>query len=148
MAPLQPWMKPGFFNITPCSLDPVNASHLVASCLSPFAVLYCGAGGVRGGWDNLLAIIPGGSSVPMLPKNVCDTVSQGPEGHRGWGRADKTERVRGGGSWCGGINYVGDTGCGKGHGVKAQGAGRRNSTRHGRGMLGADWCGAMRASDE
>ncbi|MDX1975466.1 MAG: NADH-quinone oxidoreductase subunit NuoF [Rickettsiales bacterium] len=32
------------------------------------------AGGVRGGWDNLLAIIPGGSSVPMLPKDICDTV--------------------------------------------------------------------------
>ena len=32
------------------------------------------AGGVRGGWDNLLAIIPGGSSVPLLNKEVCDTV--------------------------------------------------------------------------
>jgi len=32
------------------------------------------AGGVRGGWDNLLAIIPGGSSVPVLPKSVCETV--------------------------------------------------------------------------
>jgi NADH-quinone oxidoreductase subunit F len=32
------------------------------------------AGGVRGGWDNLLAVIPGGSSVPMLPKSICDTV--------------------------------------------------------------------------
>ena len=32
------------------------------------------AGGVRGGWDNLKAIIPGGSSVPMIPKNICDTV--------------------------------------------------------------------------
>ncbi len=32
------------------------------------------AGGVRGGWDNLLAIIPGGSSVPMLPKEICDTM--------------------------------------------------------------------------
>ncbi len=32
------------------------------------------AGGVRGGWDNLLAIIPGGSSVPMLPKSICDDV--------------------------------------------------------------------------
>ncbi len=32
------------------------------------------AGGVRGGWDNLLAIIPGGSSVPLIPKAVCDTV--------------------------------------------------------------------------
>ncbi|MCW0233525.1 MAG: NADH-quinone oxidoreductase subunit NuoF [Ferrovibrio sp.] len=32
------------------------------------------AGGVRGGWDNLLAIIPGGSSVPLLPKTICDDV--------------------------------------------------------------------------
>ncbi len=32
------------------------------------------AGGVRGGWDNLLAIIPGGSSVPMLPRSICDDV--------------------------------------------------------------------------
>ena len=32
------------------------------------------AGGVRGGWDNLLAVIPGGCSVPILPKSVCDTV--------------------------------------------------------------------------
>jgi NADH-quinone oxidoreductase subunit F len=32
------------------------------------------AGGVRGGWDNLLAIIPGGSSVPVIPKSICDTV--------------------------------------------------------------------------
>lgn len=30
------------------------------------------AGGVRGGWDNLLAIIPGGSSVPLLPRHLCD----------------------------------------------------------------------------
>ncbi len=32
------------------------------------------AGGVRSGWDNLLAVIPGGSSVPMLPKTICDDV--------------------------------------------------------------------------
>jgi NADH-quinone oxidoreductase subunit F len=32
------------------------------------------AGGVRGGWDNLLAIIPGGASVPLLPKSICDDV--------------------------------------------------------------------------
>jgi NADH dehydrogenase (ubiquinone) flavoprotein 1 len=29
-------------------------------------------GGVRGGWDNLKAVIPGGSSTPILPKHVCD----------------------------------------------------------------------------
>src|SRR5882724_5846660 len=32
------------------------------------------AGGVRGGWDNLLAVIPGGSSMPLIPKSICDTV--------------------------------------------------------------------------
>ncbi len=32
------------------------------------------AGGVRGGWDNLLGVIPGGSSVPVLPKSICDDV--------------------------------------------------------------------------
>ena len=37
----------------------------------PFDVLidkHCG--GIRGGWDNLKAVIPGGSSVPMLPGSV------------------------------------------------------------------------------
>lgn len=29
------------------------------------------AGGVRGGWDNLLAVIPGGSSVPCIPAAQC-----------------------------------------------------------------------------
>jgi NADH-quinone oxidoreductase subunit F len=33
------------------------------------------AGGVRGGWDNLLAIIPGGSSTPLMPKDVCETMT-------------------------------------------------------------------------
>lgn len=31
-------------------------------------------GGVIGGWNNLKAIIPGGSSVPLLPRRVCETV--------------------------------------------------------------------------
>ncbi|KTW25980.1 NADH-ubiquinone oxidoreductase 51 kDa subunit, mitochondrial [Pneumocystis carinii B80] len=31
-------------------------------------------GGVRGGWDNLLGIIPGGSSVPILTKTQCENV--------------------------------------------------------------------------
>jgi NADH-quinone oxidoreductase subunit F len=30
------------------------------------------AGGVRGGWKNLLAVIPGGSSVPLLPAAQCE----------------------------------------------------------------------------
>ena len=33
------------------------------------------AGGVRGGWDNLLAVIPGGSSVRCLPGDICKDLS-------------------------------------------------------------------------
>jgi len=32
------------------------------------------AGGVHGGWENLQAIIPGGASVPLLPRADCETV--------------------------------------------------------------------------
>lgn len=31
-------------------------------------------GGVQGGWDNLQAVIPGGSSVPLIPKEICERV--------------------------------------------------------------------------
>ena len=33
------------------------------------------AGGVIGGWDNLPAVIPGGSSMPLLPKIICDRIT-------------------------------------------------------------------------
>jgi len=33
------------------------------------------AGGVRGGWDNLLAVIPGGSSVPCITQDVCNDIN-------------------------------------------------------------------------
>jgi NADH-quinone oxidoreductase subunit F len=33
------------------------------------------AGGVRGGWSNLLAVIPGGSSMPLLPADQCENVT-------------------------------------------------------------------------
>jgi NADH-quinone oxidoreductase subunit F len=32
------------------------------------------AGGVRGGWDNLLGVIPGGSSMPVLSKEISDHI--------------------------------------------------------------------------
>ncbi len=32
-------------------------------------------GGVRGGWDNLLAVIPGGSSMPLLPAAQCQDLT-------------------------------------------------------------------------
>ena len=33
------------------------------------------AGGVVGGWENLQAVIPGGSSMPLLSK-ICDTITR------------------------------------------------------------------------
>ena len=33
------------------------------------------AGGVIGGWNNLQAVIPGGSSMPLLPKSICENIT-------------------------------------------------------------------------
>ncbi len=41
------------------------------------------AGGVIGGWDNLQAIIPGGASVPLLPKSICDDIAMDFDSLRG-----------------------------------------------------------------
>src|SRR5216683_1510080 len=62
------------------------------------------AGGVRGGWNNLLAVIPGGSSMPLIPAHQCDSLIMDFDGCRevmGWmwrvltrmaeGRAHKRE---------------------------------------------------------
>ena len=38
-------------------------------------LLHDHCGGVRGGWDNLLAVIPGGSSMPMVPAELCDDLT-------------------------------------------------------------------------
>jgi NADH-quinone oxidoreductase subunit F len=51
---------------------PCNVEEEMGIPLKDLIEKHCG--GVRGGWDNLLAIIPGGSSVPLLNKDVCDTV--------------------------------------------------------------------------
>ncbi len=59
-----------------CISGHVNAPCNVEEALSiPMTTLieeY--AGGVRGGWDNLKCVIPGGSSVPLLPREICDDV--------------------------------------------------------------------------
>src|SRR6201991_4342013 len=51
---------------------PCNVEEEMGIPLRELIDKHCG--GVRGGWDNLLAVIPGGASVPLLPKNICDTV--------------------------------------------------------------------------
>ena len=51
----------------------VNTPCVVEEAMSiPFRELIeKHAGGIRGGWDNLLAVIPGGSSVPLVPGHLC-----------------------------------------------------------------------------
>lgn len=39
-------------------------------------------GGVRGGWDNLQAVIPGGASTPIMPLDVCSDVLMDYDGLR------------------------------------------------------------------
>ena len=63
------------------------------------------AGGVRGGWDNLLAVIPGGSSMPLVPAgpDQADTLLMDFDGcreqksgarHRGRHRHGQVDRHR------------------------------------------------------
>ncbi len=52
--------------------NPCNVEEEMGIPLRELVDKHCG--GVRGGWDNLLAVIPGGSSVPLIPKSICDTV--------------------------------------------------------------------------
>ena len=58
---------PYIFASSNISYAVVEFSHLSGFYLNFFE-------GVVGGWDNLLGIIPGGSSVPVLPKLICETV--------------------------------------------------------------------------
>jgi NADH-quinone oxidoreductase subunit F len=44
---------------------PCNVEEVMSIPLKQLLEEHCG--GVRGGWDNLLAVIPGGSSVPLVP---------------------------------------------------------------------------------
>src|ERR671939_412744 len=51
---------------------PCNVEEEMGIPLRELIEKHCG--GVRGGWDNLLAVIPGGASVPVIPKSICDDV--------------------------------------------------------------------------
>ena len=53
--------------------DPKNIEEAMGIPLKELIEKY--AGGIRGGWDNLKAIIPGGSSVPMITKEMSETVT-------------------------------------------------------------------------
>ncbi len=49
---------------------PCNVEEAMGITLRALIDTHCG--GVRGGWDNLKAVIPGGSSVPLVPRELCD----------------------------------------------------------------------------
>jgi NADH-quinone oxidoreductase subunit F len=51
---------------------PCNVEDAMSVPMRELIERHCG--GVRGGWDNLLGVIPGGSSTPVLPKSICDEV--------------------------------------------------------------------------
>ncbi|MBB4657658.1 NADH-quinone oxidoreductase subunit NuoF [Parvularcula dongshanensis] len=51
---------------------PCNVEEAMSIPLKTLIDTHCG--GVRGGWENLKAVIPGGSSVRCIPKSVCDDV--------------------------------------------------------------------------
>jgi NADH-quinone oxidoreductase subunit F len=52
--------------------EPCNVEEAMSISLKELIETH--AGGVRGGWENLLAVIPGGSSTPLLPRSICDDV--------------------------------------------------------------------------
>lgn len=52
---------------------PCNVEEALGIPLKTLVETY--GGGVRGGWENLLAIVPGGASVPLIPKEICETVT-------------------------------------------------------------------------
>uniref|UniRef100_A0A6U2X4A7 NADH dehydrogenase [ubiquinone] flavoprotein 1, mitochondrial n=1 Tax=Lotharella globosa TaxID=91324 RepID=A0A6U2X4A7_9EUKA len=52
--------------------NPITVEEEMSIPLKDLIEMHCG--GVVGGWDNLQGIIPGGSSVPVIPKSVCEDV--------------------------------------------------------------------------
>lgn len=58
------------FSISGHVKHPCVVEESMSISLTELLERHCG--GVRGGWKNLKAIIPGGSSVPMLPASMCE----------------------------------------------------------------------------
>jgi NADH-quinone oxidoreductase subunit F len=64
---------PKLFCISGHVNKPCNVEEALGIPLKELVEKY--AGGVRGGWDNLKAVIPGGSSVPLIPKDIASEVT-------------------------------------------------------------------------
>ena len=61
------------FNISGQVNNPVTVEEEMSISLKELIERH--AGGVIGGWDNLLAVIPGGSSTPLIPKRSVVSLS-------------------------------------------------------------------------
>merc|ERR1712158_44564 len=71
----KPRLKPPFpadVGVFGCPTTVTNVEEEMSIPLKDLIKIH--AGDVIGGWDNLLCIIPGGSSTPLIPKKVCDDV--------------------------------------------------------------------------
>ena len=60
------------FNISGHVKNPCTVEEEMSIPMKELIERHCG--GIIGGWDNLLGVIPGGSSTPILPKDICSTV--------------------------------------------------------------------------
>jgi NADH-quinone oxidoreductase subunit F len=58
------------FSISGHVNKPCNVEEVMGITLRELLDTHCG--GVRGGWDNLLCVIPGGSSTPVIPADQCN----------------------------------------------------------------------------
>lgn len=58
------------FNISGHVNNPTTVEETMSIPMRELIERHCG--GIKGGWDNLLAVIPGGSSTPMIPKDICN----------------------------------------------------------------------------
>ncbi len=58
------------FSISGHVNKPCNVEEEMGITLRELLDTHCG--GVRGGWDNLLCVIPGGSSTPVIPADQCN----------------------------------------------------------------------------
>jgi len=60
------------FSISGHVNNPCNIEEEMGIPLKKLIETY--SGGVIGGWENLLAVIPGGASMPLIPKSICDYI--------------------------------------------------------------------------
>lgn len=71
--------------------EPCTVEEEMSMPLKELLEKHCG--GVKGGWDNLLGVIPGGSSVPIMPAHVCTDAIMDYDGLRDAGSSLGTAAV-------------------------------------------------------